>query len=328
MRRAAWTNLDKFGTTWVTAWPSVDCRLSNAEFGEVVARYFGLPSPACALLVGQPIGNSRSTLDRYGARLTAATLPGDGFRRQHNALKWRLSEDCRETGVRARTEVFGLFAAVLPQHTRTESVSWPLRKRQGMVPDFAIALPTHGQHPDTATDELFELKTLHYGTTMYPSRLADTRGGAVERRAQMLPREYAGRARRLDEQFCGTLQGETGPVARRLDAYGAVRGLVFGHFAEASTHVEELLSGCAHSGAMRHWSVMRAREPADAVGSIAWMLRRRWGMTAWRSAARLLLERIEYVGRGAMQATSRRAAAVERAAHERRTLHWLYRRQR
>jgi hypothetical protein len=56
-----------------------------------------MPSPACAAKVGQPIGATRDTLDAHGARLTAAAaLPGDGFRTQHDSIKWRLTEDLRE----------------------------------------------------------------------------------------------------------------------------------------------------------------------------------------------------------------------------------------
>ena len=36
----------------------------------------------------------------------------------------------------------------------------------------------------------------------------------------------------LDTQFCGTLDGDTGPIARRLNAFGPVCGLVVGHWAE------------------------------------------------------------------------------------------------
>ena len=102
------------------------------------------------------------------------------------------------------------------------------------------------------------------------------------------------------------------------------RGLVVGHWAEGSSHMEALLSGAAYCGSLRHWRTMRAREPQDANGTLAWLLRRRWGMTAWRSAARLLLDRLAYVGRGAGRATGRRAAAAEAAAEARRAAHWLF----
>ena len=122
--------------------------------------------------------------------------------------------------------------------------------------------------------------------------------------------------------------GEVGPVERRLIAYGPTRGLVFGHWVEASEHVEALLSGCAHCGSLRHWVSMRARESGDALGVLAWLLRRRWGLAAWRANAQLLLDRLEFVGRGAVQAHARRAAASERAAAARRAAHWIFRRPR
>ena len=73
---------------------------------------------------------------------------------------------------------------------------------------------------------------------------------------------------------------------------------------------------------------MRAREAQDVNGTLAWLLRRRWGMTFWRSAARLLLDWLAYVGRGATQAGGRRADASEAAAVTRRAAHWIFRRPR
>jgi hypothetical protein len=253
--------------------------------------------------------------------------PGDGYRKQHDAIKWRLHEDMQEMGVRSRTEVYGLLAAVLPQCAREEVCAWSQRKRQGAVPDFMAAIPEAGQSPEEANNELYELKTLHYGSTTYPTRI-DSRCGAVKRRADAIPSQMAGKLRALDARFFGTADGDVGPCSRRMSAYGAVRGIVFGHWAEASPLVEDMLSGRAYCGSLRFWTGMRAREPSDAYGTLAWLLRRRWAMTAWRSAARLLLDRLEYVGRGAMQARSRRAAAAERAAASRRGMHWLFRRSR
>ena len=90
------------------------------------------------------------------------------------------------------------------------------------------------------------------------------------------------------------------------------------HWAECSTHFEALLSGAAYAGSLRHWAAMRAREPADANGTLAWLLRRRWGMTAWRATVRLLLDRLQYVGQGAIRANARRAAASDQANAARR----------
>ena len=73
---------------------------------------------------------------------------------------------------------------------------------------------------------------------------------------------------------------------------------------------------------------MRALDPDDAIGTMAWILRRRWGLGAWRSAVRLLLDRLQFVGAGGMQAHGRRARASESVAAARRNAHWLFKRQR
>ena len=54
--------------------------------------------------------------------------------------------------------------------------------------------------------------------------------------------------------------------------------------------------------------------PGSARGILAWMLRRRWGMTALRENARLKLERLEFVGRGAQAAADRRSLASAASA--------------
>jgi hypothetical protein len=166
MRRAAWLNLNSFSTTWVSAWPDRDAFLSNAEFGEVSTFYFGLPSPACRALTGQRIGSLRTVLDSHGCRLTTARLPGDGWRTQHDTIKWLLTEDMRHMSVRSTTEVYGLFAPLIPQHGRNQLDRATARKRQGLVPDFLLYSPEPG--PEQAC--LMELKTLHFGSTTYPMR--------------------------------------------------------------------------------------------------------------------------------------------------------------
>ena len=69
-------------------------------------------------LVGQRVADARHVLDRHGTCLTTASLPGDGWRTQHDALKWRIFEDAQEMGTRCLVEVYGLFAACMPQDGR------------------------------------------------------------------------------------------------------------------------------------------------------------------------------------------------------------------
>ena len=222
MRRHTWLNLDSFSTVWVTCWPQTELYMSNAEFGEVAARYMGLPSPAC--------------------------------------------------------------------------VQW-----QGAGPERLL---------------LFEVKTLHYGPSTYPA--SAQRCHAVARRAAALPADYANKASRVDRDYCGTQPGTTGPVSARLRTFDPVRGLVFGSWGEASPDVHQLVTALSVAGKRRHYSHIGAESPSDACGGLAWLVKRRLAMTAVRGNARLMLARLEHVGRGAVAAASRRADANSEAAQARR----------
>ena len=72
-----------------------------------------------------------------------------------------------------------------------------------------------------------------------------------------------------------------------------MRGIVFGTWGEASPEVERLVHIFSSSGAAKHWRSMHAASPAEAKGGLAWLLRRRWAMTALRENARLKLERLQ-----------------------------------
>ena len=307
LRRAAWVNADRFSTAWVTALPTNDVFLTNPEFQEVASFYYGLPSPACEGLVGEPIGNTRSRLDPHGCRLASLPLEGDGWRTQHDAIKWRFVEDAREMQVHCRAEVYGLFSSCIPQDGRVRADRQTARKRQGLVPDLLVSAAVDGPE----RPRLFEVKTLHFGPSTYSG--GPERCGSVARRARALPAEYARKAREVDQRFCGTPAGSVGPVEQKLRTYEPVRGLVFGAWGEASPDVEKVLTALADAGASRHWRGMRCRDRDAARGALAWMLRRRWGLTAVREAARLKLDRLEHVGRGAGAAARRRS--VGRAAH-------------
>ena len=104
--------------------------------------------------------------------------------------------------IRSRAKVYGLFSKVLPPMARNELGGLPLSKRQGLVPGFMVALPRLDQSPSNASDESFELKTLHYGGTMYP-QTAGVRCAAVNWRAAAVPAQRLATARQLDV-CCGT----------------------------------------------------------------------------------------------------------------------------
>ena len=71
------------------------------------------------------------------------------------------------------------------------------------------------------------MKVISRCTTRYlrnPGPLAR----AVDRKASLLQNEYAKKARRADQIYGSTLEGEIGNMEQKLLNYGRVRGLVVG----------------------------------------------------------------------------------------------------
>ena len=126
----------------------------------------------------------------------------DGWRWQHDALKWQITQDCNTVQARVLTEIYGLFAAHIPQAGRRRLSAETARKRQGLVPDFMLYADIDGPHRG--------LKTLHYGSSTYPSD--ERRCNAASKRARAIPAEYAAKTTRVDTVYCGTPDGEVGPV--------------------------------------------------------------------------------------------------------------------
>ena len=135
----------------------------------------------------------------------------------------------------------------------------------------------------------------------------------MARRAAAVNGECLHKVRELDERYALSVVGQVGPVEHKLRSLGEVRGLVFGSWAEASPHVNWLLSQAVESGCICHRSAASYAVEDDARAVLTRLLRRRWGMAALRANAKLLLDRLAYVGRGAAAAASRRAAALGRA---------------
>ena len=70
---------------------------------------------------------------------------------------------------------------------------------------------------------------------------------------------------------------------------------------------------------------MRAVDEESARGALAWLLKRRWAISAVRKCARLALAHLELVGRGAAAAERRKAAGIEASAQACRVSCWAAR---
>ena len=184
----------------------------------------------------------------------------------------------------------------------------------GMLPLlFGGVQPLRCQHPSRPGKS----ERPDFGTSTYPAR--ELRCQAVADRAAQLPNEYAREARTIDRSRCSTAIGTVGPVENRLHDFAPVKGLVFGHFGEASPDAHKLVAGLAAAVALRQTGRDAQADELQAIhGALAWRFKQCWAMTAVRAAARLTLDRPSFVGDGASAAVAPRERADGRLARARR----------
>ena len=227
--RPVWVHpqLDKLSQGWILSLPGHK-GFTQAEFAETVARFLCLPSPSCQHKVGMPLEQHRLQVAMFGDSLmSVSNIPGDKFRARHDTVKTVLNSFCLTSGLRAECEVFGIFRDIIPVEALSEAEGLERgRGRQGLLPDFRLEMPSPAGEPDL---RLAELKIIGAVKRWYPrnGELARKKK-AVERRAAVLPEEYRKPLSVLDNKYYGTLEGETGPLVRRLHGYGRLQCLVVG----------------------------------------------------------------------------------------------------
>ena len=119
--------------------------------------------------------------------------------------------------------------------------------------------------------------------------------------------------------------GQTGPLVRRLESFGDLKGLVVGPWADASSDLHQLIKVLAEQRVLMR---SRARGEVcgeDTLGVVVGQIRRVLSCAFVRVNALCLLARIGQLGPGARSAAQRRNAALRGEAARRRELegHWL-----
>ena len=89
-----------------------------------------LPSPACAPMIGERLGNG-GRVCQWGDTVANAVMAGDGWRIRHDSMKMLLRRLLVWAGIPVSCELFNLFASCIPQEglNRLEGG----RRRQGLV---------------------------------------------------------------------------------------------------------------------------------------------------------------------------------------------------
>ena len=169
-----------------------------------------------------------------------------------------------------------------------------------------------------------ELKIISCCETWYPA------GGSVrgtDKRANGLQSLYRSKARKVDVEVLGVEREQKGPVEKRLDEFGALLGLCFGAWGEASEGVHQLVQTLAESR-LKFQGLQRGRPGSEQeLGVIVGQVRRRISLAAVKAQVDCLLSKLHQVGPGNTQLAKRRVWAVredERMTRE-RGAQWLRR---
>ena len=308
--RPVWVypQFDKLSFSWLQSLPGpTPSGLTPVEFMEAVAQRLCLPSPSCSTRLGENIGWRNLTVDQFGDNVMSDVLPGDHLRIRHDRIKTVINSLCLVSKVRTECEVYGQFSDLIPVKAReTEQNLQYGRGRAGLIPDFKILLPsqTGGTEPVLA-----ELKVIGAARTWYP-RSGRSGEKGVERRANRLTGEYTRPLARLDQTYHNTPPGQVGPLVRRLQTFGRLRGLVVGAWGEGSKDLHGLLDVLADSR-LRTVGMARGREGSDAErGVILGQFRRVLSCEAVRAQTQALVGRLQVLGDKGRQASRRREAVI------------------
>ena len=207
--------------SFVTAW-LCRVRLTPSEWREMIARVLGLPSPACAPMVGRAIrglskegrpGTYYGPVDLYGDNVFKAILPGDGWRKNHDYVKDIIASVASAAGYYVDVEIYKLFANQLSGANLDRiAEEYTKRKRHGMVPDLLLQAPVGATL--TPDQILYELKTLN---NKYDHDAPPGTSNGTENRAKRVFKDQVTTLTKLDKEVLNHTDSSTdGPMMRRL----------------------------------------------------------------------------------------------------------------
>ena len=305
----AWLNRDKLSSSWLQCLPGPN-GLSSQAFTEAMALILCMPSPACHDRIGAAVG--KRTVDMFGDNIMSEVLPGDHWRTRHDKVKMAIHSLCVWARLPVTVEVWGLFSHLIPAQALTRMEKG--RKRQAIVPDFRIEMPS----PTGGTShQLAELKVISCCESWYP---LGGRQRGTEKRAGGLKSEYKRKAKKVDQEVLGLPVEQKGPVERRLEEFGELLGLCFGAWGEGSEGVHTLIQTLAEYR-LKYQGLQRGRPGSDQeLGILVGQIRRRLSLVAIHAQVDCLLSKLHQVGPGNAQLAKKRTWAIQedqRMARER-----------
>ena len=179
-------------------------------------------------------------------------------------------------------EPTGLFAKCLPPSATAAEQAAAHRSLQHILPDLLVL-----EEPG-AKSWIADVKCVYSRSKYEPGRRDRLHRHAVNKRAKDVFADYKKKAKEADRTHNHTADGVSGPIAKELESYPPVRGLAFGTFAEASDSVEHLVTAAADAEAQSEWHTIPGASMTTAFSVFVARNRRRLGIVAARTYARLL----------------------------------------
>ena len=322
-RRIAFKERLSSTTACLTTAPTGPTQVPQQLFTGIVAHLFGAIDPVIHDAVGGRIGNTNLRVDMFGDALGAAVLPGDRWRKAHDAFQNQVFLDSRFLGCLMQKEVYGLFLRFFSVEGRNAfgKLSRVDKKTQSIVPDLVTS-----HHPESSPlqvpgPQMWEIKRV-WSVQSFARLTGEATGlsdlyrphprsgpmSGANRREAMISKEYVAKARRSDAKLGAP--GSTA-VAQALAGMAQVRGLAVGAFGEFSDTVFKLIDGLAHEGALKNPDRFGQSSYKAAYGQIHWWLKRRWARLAVITAVEARYDALCYVGGTAQQHAAARYAQAE-----------------
>ena len=257
----------------VDSYPGHGHVLSNVDFIDNTADYFGLDIPCCVRSAHMGVPGARGAdkfVGRRGAALMSATSKGDGWRIQHNSAQHFMWRALNDHGVRSQIERYGVFGDVFDDLHRARPDLWDEMSpstRHGAVPDI-------GANFAGKAELLLEVKTMHENPSCYPAcsnggvfrapgvcpcancmrRLAGAK--PVEIRAGQVNKQVGVDLKKIEQELGHREEGGGGPLQRRLTELGGVTPLVAGAFGGVNAAWHTLNLRFAEAKAEKVWYKM------------------------------------------------------------------------
>ena len=228
-----------------------------------------------------------------------ATLPGNSHEDCHDAAGSELFDILRKARLPIELQPCHYFTNLIPVANllapgRDPSIVPDACMPNIALPDVVTQVGARRGAPRAPRRLLFDVKTIHAGSTYYYStRARDEQSGAVHERELRVWHDYRAHARHLDAQHSPAGQQ---PILQRLESFGRTRGLIFGAYGEASADVHDLIAIAATAQADQQWRETGARTATELRAFLISRLRRRLGLAVVQAMARHRIARTPYVG--------------------------------